>query len=427
MKKQGIGTVCVQSGYKAKNGEPRQMPIYQSTTYKYDTSAQLADIFNLDDPGYMYTRLANPSNDLVAAKIRDLEGGSAAILTSSGQAASFFSIFNIAQAGDHIVSSSSIYGGTYNLFSHTLKKMGIEFTFIPVSSSYDEIRAAIRPNTKALFGETISNPSLDVLDIETFAKAAHSCGIPLIVDNTFPTPVNCRPIEWGCDIVIHSTTKYIDGHASTVGGCIVDGGKFDWMAHKDKFPSLCEPDESYHGIVYADKFGMGGAFITKCVAHLMRDFGSIQSPQNAFYLNLGLESLHVRVARHCSNALALASFLEKHPAVESVKYPALPSSPDHALVEKYMPGGTCGVVSVILKGGRDRAERFMEALKIFQIETHVSDSRCCCLCPSLTTHRQMSDSELSAAGIPAALVRLSCGLEDAEDIICDVARALDAV
>ncbi len=423
----GIGTKCVQSGYRAKNGEPRQLPIYQSTTYRYETSGQLANIFNLEDPGYMYTRLANPTNDAVAAKICELEGGKAAILTSSGQAASFFSIFNLCSSGDHVVCSSSIYGGTYNLFKHTMSKMGIDFTFVRSDASLEELDVAFQPNTKAVFGETVSNPSLAVLDIETFAKAAHNHGVPLIIDNTFATPINCRPIEWGCDLVVHSTTKYMDGHAGTVGGAIVDAGNFDWMAHKDKFPSLCTPDDSYHGVVYAEKFGKEGAFITKCTAHLMRDFGSIQSPQNAYYINLGLESLHVRVQRHTSNGRTLATFLESHPAVESVNYPDLPSNPYYELAKKYLPNGSSGVVSVTLKGGRIAAEKFMEALKLFSIETHVSDSRCCCLCPSLTTHRQMSEEELLAAGVPAGLVRLSCGLEDPEDIIADVKNALDSV
>jgi len=422
-----INTKCVQAGYTPGNGEPRQIPIYQSTTFKYDTSEDMGKLFDLEATGYFYTRLQNPTNDYVAAKICALEGGTAAMLTSSGQAANFYAIFNIANCGDHVVASSTIYGGTYNLFAVTMKKMGIEFTFVSPDCTDEELEAAFRPNTKAVFGETIANPALTVLDIERFAKAAHSHGVPLIIDNTFATPVNCRPIEWGCDIVTHSTTKYIDGHGMTVGGCIVDSGKFDWLAHADKFPGLTTPDDSYHGVTYAEKFGLEGAFITKCTAQLMRDFGSIQSPQNAFLINAGLESLHVRMPRHCENGLAMAKFLKNHPAISFVTFPGLEGDKYYELAQKYMPNGTCGVVSFGFKGGRAAAEKFMKSLKIIAIETHVADARSCCLHPANATHRQMNDAELVACGITPDLVRLSCGIEDAEDLIADVAQALDQI
>lgn len=427
MSEYGIGTKAVQSGYRPGNGEPRQIPVIQSTTFKYDTSEDMGKLFDLEAPGYFYTRLQNPTNDYVAAKIADLEGGSAGMLTSSGQAANFLAMFNICECGDHIVASSSIYGGTFNLIAVTMKKMGIESTFVSPDCTREELDAAFRPETKLVFGETIANPALTVLDIEKFAAAAHDHGVPLIVDNTFPTPVNCRPIEWGADIVTHSTTKYMDGHAACVGGAIVDSGKFDWMAHADKFPGLCTPDESYHGITYAEKFGIEGAFITRCTTALMRDLGCIQSPQHAFILNLGLESLHVRMPRHVENGLATAEFLEKCPQVVAVSYPGLPSSPYHSLAQKYMPNGGCGVVSFELKGGRPAAEKFMKALKLASIETHVADSRTCCLNPATSTHRQMSDEQLAAAGIPAGMIRISCGLEDKEDIIADLKQALDTL
>ncbi|OUQ81106.1 O-acetylhomoserine aminocarboxypropyltransferase/cysteine synthase family protein [Flavonifractor sp. An100] len=422
-----INTKCVQGGYTPGNGEPRQIPIIQSTTFKYATSEDMGKLFDLEASGYFYTRLQNPTNDMVAAKICELEGGTAAMLTSSGQAANFYAIFNIANCGDHVVASSTIYGGTYNLFHVTMRKMGIDFTFVEPDCSDEELEAAFRPNTKAVFGETIANPALTVLDIERFAKAAHDHGVPLIVDNTFATPINCRPFEWGCDIVTHSTTKYMDGHGAGVGGCIVDSGKFDWMAHADKFPGLCTPDDSYHGITYAEKFGQGGAFITKCTAQLMRDFGSIQSPQNAFLLNLGLESLHVRMARHCENGLAVAKFLKNHPKVSFVTYPGLEGDKYYELAQKYMPNGTCGVVSFGVKGGRKAAEAFMKHLKLAAIETHVADARTCCLHPASATHRQMNDEELVAAGITADLVRMSCGIEDAADLIADIGQALDQI
>lgn len=422
-----IETKCVQGGYTPENGEPRQIPIVQSTTFKYATSEDMGKLFDLEASGYFYSRLQNPTCDTVAAKICELEGGSAAMLLSSGQAANFFSIFNIANCGDHVISSSSIYGGTYNLFAVTMKKMGIEFTFLSPDCTEEELNAAFRPNTKAVFGETIANPALTVLDIEKFAKAAHAHGVPLIVDNTFPTPVNCRPIEFGADIVTHSTTKYMDGHGVAVGGCIVDSGKFDWLAHADKFPGLCTPDDSYHGITYATKFGQGGAFITKATAQLMRDFGSTQSPQSAFYLNLGLESLHVRMERHCFNAEKVAQALEKHEKIGWVTYPSLPSDKYYPLAKKYLPKGSCGVVSFGVKGGRAAAERFMKALKIIAIETHVADARSCCLHPASATHRQMNDEELIAAGVPGDLVRLSCGLENYEDLIADIEQALETV
>ncbi len=420
-----IDTKCVQAGYRPGNGEPREVPIVQSTTFKYDTSADMGKLFDLEASGYFYTRLQNPTNDYVAAKIAALEGGTAGMLTSSGQAANFFAVFNIANQGDHVISSASIYGGTFNLFNVTMRKMGIDFTFVSPDCTEEELEAAFRPNTKAVFGESIANPALTVIDFEKFAKAAHAHGVPFIVDNTFPTPVNCRPIEFGADIVTHSTTKYMDGHGAAVGGAIVDAGKFDWMAHADKFPGLTTPDESYHGITYAEKFGLGGAFITKCTSQLMRDFGSIQAPQNAFLLNLGLESLHVRMKRHCDNGLALATFLSNHPKVAHVNYPGLPGDPYHKVAEKYMPNGTCGVVSFELKGGRAAAEAFMKELRIFAIETHVADARSCCLHPASSTHRQMSEEELLAAGVSAGLVRMSCGLESSEDLIRDVANALD--
>ena len=422
-----IETKCVQGGYTPGNGEPRQIPIVQSTTFKYATSEDMGKLFDLEASGYFYTRLQNPTNDYVAAKICELEGGTAAMLTSSGQAANFFALFNICSCGDHIVSSSSIYGGTFNLISVTMAKMGIEVTFVSPDCTDAELEAAFRPNTKAVFGETIANPALTVLDIEKFAKAAHAHGVPLIVDNTFATPVNCRPFAWGADIVTHSTTKYMDGHGAAVGGAIVDSGRFDWMAHADKFPGLCTPDDSYHGITYAEKFGREGAFITKCTAQLMRDFGAIQSPQNAFYLNLGLESLHVRMARHCENGQAVAEFLAQHPKVASVIYCGLPGDKYHLLAEKYLPHGSCGVVSFELKGGREAASTFMKHLKLAAIETHVADARTCCLNPASSTHRQMTDEQLAAAGVPAGLVRMSCGLENKQDLIDDIAQALDQV
>ena len=420
-----LNTRCVQGGYTPGNGEPRQIPIIQSTTFKYDTSEDMGRLFDLEAEGYFYTRLQNPTNDMVAAKIAELEGGTAAMLTSSGQAANFFALFNICENGSHIVSSSSIYGGTFNLIEVTMKKMGIDATFVSPDCTEEELNAAFKDNTRAVFGETIANPALTVLDIEKFARAAHAHGVPLIVDNTFPTPINCRPIEWGADIVTHSTTKYMDGHGAAVGGAIVDSGKFDWMAHADKFPGLCTPDESYHGITYAEKFGKEGAFITKCTAQLMRDLGCIQSPQHAFYLNLGLESLHVRMLRHVENAQAVAEFLESHEKVAHVSYSGLKSDPYYELGQKYLPNGGCGVVSFELKGGRAAAESFMKRLKLAAIETHVADARTCCLNPATSTHRQMNDEQLLAAGIPAGLVRISCGLEDKEDLIADLKQALE--
>lgn len=427
MEHRKIDTKCVQGGYTPKNGEPRQIPIVQSTTFKYDTSEDMGKLFDLEASGYFYTRLQNPTNDYVAAKICELEGGTAAMLTSSGQAASFFSVFNIASAGDHIVSSSTIYGGTYNLFAVTMKRMGIEFTFVKPDCSDEELNAAFKPNTKAVFGETIANPALAVLDIERFAKAAHAHGVPLIIDNTFATPVNCRPIEWGADIVIHSTTKYMDGHGAGVGGCIVDSGKFDWTKYPDKFPGLCTPDESYHGITYTERFGLAGAFITKATAQLMRDFGSIQSPQNAFLLNLGLESLHLRMKKHCENGLAVAKFVQNHPKIAWVTYPSLEGDKWYDLAQKYLPNGSCGVVSFGVKGGRAAAEKFMKSLRLAAIETHVADARTCCLHPASATHRQMNDSELAAAGISPDLVRFSCGIESSDDLIADISQALDKV
>lgn len=424
MNKKSIGTKCVQAGYRPGNGEPRQIPIIQSTTFKYDTSQDMGKLFDLEASGYFYTRLQNPTNDYVAAKIAALEGGSAAMLTSSGQAANFYAVFNIASCGDHVVASSSIYGGTYNLFAVTMKKMGVDFTFVSPYATDEELDAAFKPNTKAVFGETIANPALTVLDIEKFAAAAHRHGVPLIIDNTFATPINCRPFEWGADIVTHSTTKYMDGHGAGVGGCIVDSGKFNWLEHADKFPGLCTPDDSYHGITYAEKFGIEGAYITKATAQLMRDFGSIQSPQNAYILNLGLESLHVRVKRHCENGQAVAEFLNQHDKIELVKYCGLKGDKDYEMGQKYLPNGSCGVVSFGVKGGRAAAEKFMANLKVAAIETHVADARTCCLHPASSTHRQMTDSELEAAGVSPDLVRYSCGLEDAADLIADIENAL---
>ena len=420
-------TICVQGGYAPGSGEPRQIPIVQSTTFKYATSEDMGKLFDLEASGYFYSRLQNPTCDYVAAKIAALEGGTAAMLTSSGQAANFFALFNLASCGDHIVASSSIYGGTFNLISVTMARMGVEATFVSPDCTAEELEAAFRPNTKAVFGETIANPALTVLDIEKFAAAAHSHGVPLIVDNTFATPVGCRPFDWGADIVTHSTTKYMDGHGAAVGGAIVDSGKFDWMAHAEKFPGLCTPDDSYHGVTYAEKFGTEGAFITKCTAQLMRDLGSTPSPQSAFYLNLGLESLHVRMARHCENGQAVAEFLAAHPKVASVSYCGLPGDRYHALAEKYLPHGSCGVVSFELKGGREAAGVFMRRLKLAAIETHVADARTCCLNPASTTHRQMTDEQLSAAGVPAGLIRISCGLESREDLIDDIKQALEGV
>ena len=422
-----IGTICVQGGWRPGDGEPRQVPIYQNTTWKYDTSEHMGRLFDLEESGYFYTRLANPTNDAVAAKIAALEGGAAAMLTSSGQAANFFAVFNIAGAGDHVVASSAIYGGTYNLFAHTMARMGLECTFVDPHCTDEELAAAFRPNTKCVFGETIANPALAVLDIERFAAAAHDHGVPLIVDNTFPTPVLCRPIEWGADIVTHSTTKYMDGHGASVGGVIVDSGNFNWAAHADKFPGLTEPDESYHGVVYTERFGLEGAFITKATAQLMRDLGCIQAPQNAFIINLGLESLHLRMARHAANGRAIAEHLAAHPKVSWVRHPSLEGDSEAALAEKYLPEGSCGVVSFGVAGGREAAETFMAHLKLAQIATHVADARTCVLHPANATHRQMNDAELEAAGITSDLIRLSCGIEDAADLIADIDAALAAV
>ena len=422
-----IETKCVQGGYTPGNGEPRQIPIIQSTTFKYATSEDMGKLFDLEASGYFYTRLQNPTNDSVAAKICEMEGGSAAMLTCSGQAANLFAIFNIASCGDHVVASSSIYGGTYNLFAVTLKRMGIDFTFVSPDASEEELNAAFRENTKAMFGETIANPALTVLDLEKFAKVAHAHGVPLIIDNTFATPVNCRPFEWGADIVTHSTTKYMDGHGAAVGGCIVDSGKFDWTKYPEKFPGLCTPDESYHGITYTERFGLEGAFITKATAQLMRDLGSIQAPQNAFLLNLGLESLHVRMKRHCENGLAVAKYLQSDDRIAWVVYPELEGDKYYELAKKYMPNGTCGVVSFGVKGGRKAAEKFMKNLKLAAIETHVADARTCCLHPASATHRQMNDAELAAAGVSPDLVRFSCGIENSEDLIADIKQALDAM
>ncbi|MBR0236551.1 MAG: O-acetylhomoserine aminocarboxypropyltransferase/cysteine synthase [Thermoguttaceae bacterium] len=422
-----IATRCVQGGYTPKNGEPRQIPIIQSTTFKYDTSEDMGLLFDLKASGYFYTRLQNPTNDFVAAKICELEGGTAALLTSSGQAANFFAIFNLCSAGDHVVSSAAIYGGTFNLFAVTMKRMGIEFTFVAPDATDEELEAAFRPNTKAVFGETISNPSLDILDIERFAAAAHRHGVPLIIDNTFPTPINCRPFEWGCDIVTHSTTKYMDGHATSVGGAIIDSGKFNWDEHADIFPGLTTPDESYHGITYTKQFGQGAAYITKCVAQLMRDFGAIPSPHNSFLLNIGLESLHLRMQRHCQNAQAVAEFLDANPKVAWVNFSGLPNNKYYALAQKYMPNGTCGVVSFGLVGGRAAAERFMKELKVAIIATHVADAHSCCLHPANATHRQLSDAELEACGVKPDMIRFSVGIEDIKDILGDIENALKVV
>ena len=425
MNKLGMETRCIQAGYTPGNGEPRQIPIIQSTTFKYATSEEMGKLFDLEASGYFYSRLQNPTCDMVAAKICALEGGSAAMLTGSGQAANFMTIFNIAGYGDHVVSSTAIYGGSFNLFNVTMRRMGIDFTFVDPDCTEEELRAAFKPNTKAQFGETIANPALTVLDIEKFAKVAHEHGVPLIVDNTFATPVNCRPFEWGADIVTHSTTKYMDGHASAVGGVIVDSGKFDWTKYPDKFPGLCTPDDSYHGVTYTERFGLEGAFITKCTAQLMRDLGCIQSPQSAFILNLGLESLPFRMKQHCANAQAIAEYLQRNEKVAWVKYCGLKGDKYYDLAQKYMPNGSCGVISFGLKGGRKAAETFMKHLKLGSIETHVADSRTCCLHPASATHRQMTDEQLDAAGVGADLIRLSCGLENVNDLLADIAQAID--
>lgn len=427
MNNKRIETKCVQGGYTPGNGEPRQIPIIQSTTFKYDTSEDMGKLFDLEASGYFYSRLQNPTCDTVAAKICEMEGGSAAMLLSSGQAASFFATFNICENGGHIVSSSAIYGGTYNLFAVTMKKMGISCTFVDPDCTEEELDAAFTPDTKLVFGETIANPALKVLDIEKFARVAHKHGVPLIIDNTFATPVHCRPIEWGADIVTHSTTKYMDGHGAAVGGCIVDSGKFDWMKYADKYPGLCTPDDSYHGITYAEKFGIEGAYITKATAQLMRDLGTTPSPQSAFILNLGLESLHVRIKRHFENALAVAKFLEKNEKISWVSFSGLESDKYYELAKKYMPDGTCGVISFGVRGGRKAAEKFMKSLRLIAIETHVADARSCCLHPANSTHRQMSDEELIAAGVPADLIRLSCGLENSADLIEDIENALNNI
>lgn len=421
-----VETMCIHEGWKPKNGEPRELPIYQSTTFKYDSSDDMGKLFDLEAEGYFYTRLQNPTNDMVAAKICAMEGGCAAMLTSSGQAANFYAMFNICENGDHFIASSSIYGGTYNLFGVTMKKMGIECTFVDQNLSEEELEKYFKPNTKAVFGETITNPTVSVLDIEKFARVAHKHGVPLIVDNTFATPVNCRPFEWGADIVTHSTTKYMDGHAVSVGGCIVDSGNFDWMAHKEKFPGLTTPDESYHGITYAERFGKG-AYITKATAQLMRDFGSIQSPQNAFYLNLGLESLAVRMERHCANALAVAKFLKANDKVAWVHYADLEDDEYHEMAKKYLPKGSCGVLSFAIKGGRANAIAFMDSLKFASIVTHVADAKTCLLHPASHTHRQMSEEQLLEAGVSPDLIRLSVGIENVEDIIADLQQALDQI
>ena len=427
MNNTNIETKCIHEGYQPGKGEPRQLPIYQSTTFKYNTSDEMGALFDLEAEGYFYTRLQNPTNDAVAAKICAMEGGVAAMLTSSGQAANFYAIFNICEAGDHFIASSAIYGGTYNLFGVTMKKMGIECTFVDQDLPEEELEKYFKPNTKAVFGETITNPTVSVLDFEKFARLAHSHGVPLIVDNTFATPVNCRPFEWGADIVTHSTTKYMDGHGTQVGGCIVDSGKFDWMAHADKFPGLCTPDDSYHGITYAEKFGMAGAYITKATEQLMRDFGSTPAPQNSFLLNVGLESLHVRMKKHCENGMAVAEYLKGHDKITWVNYPGLEDSKYADLVKKMLPNGTCGVVSFGIKGGRSAAETFMKNLKLAAIETHVADARTCCLHPANATHRQMNEAELEACGIGPDLIRFSCGLEAAEDLIADIEQALEKV
>ncbi len=427
MNKLGMETRAIQAGYAPGNGEPRQIPIYQSTTFKYATSEEMGKLFDLEASGYFYSRLQNPTCDMVAAKICAMEGGTAAMLTGSGQAATFMTIFNICGQGDHVVASSAIYGGSFNLFNVTMRRMGIDFTFVDPDCTEEELCAAFRPNTKALFGETIANPALTVLDIEKFAKVAHAHGVPLIVDNTFATPVNCRPIEWGADIVTHSTTKYMDGHASCVGGCIVDSGKFDWTKYPDKFPGLCTPDESYHGVTYTQRFGLEGAFITKCTAQLMRDLGCIQSPQSAFILNLGLESLPFRMKQHCANAQTVAEYLQGNEKVAWVKYCGLKGDKYYDLAKKYMPNGSCGVISFGLKGGRKAAETFMKHLQLGSIETHVADSRTCCLHPASSTHRQMTDAELDAAGVGADLIRLSCGLESVQDLLADLEQAIEKV
>ena len=419
-------TLCVQAGWKPKNGDPRVLPIIQSTTYKYDNTEEMADLFDLKKEGYFYTRLQNPTNDAVASKIAALEGGVGAVLTSSGQAANFYAVFNICEAGDHIVTSNEIYGGTYNLFGVTLKKLGIECTFVNPEASEEEISAAFRPNTKALFGETISNPGCKVLDIEKFARIAHKHGVPLIVDNTFPTPINCRPFEWGADIVTHSTTKYMDGHATQVGGCVVDSGNFDWDAHADKFPGLTTPDESYHGLTYTKKFGKLG-YVTKLVAQLMRDLGSIPAPMNSFLLNLGLETLHLRVPRHCENAQRVAEFLNNDPRVAWVHYSGLPGDESHQLAQKYLPNGSCGVIAFGLKGTRETAIKFMDSLEFINIVTHVADARTCVLHPASHTHRQMSDEQLREAGVAPDLIRLSVGIEDVSDILAEIQQALDKI
>ena len=427
MSQHRISTQCIHAGYTPGNGEPRNIPIVQSTTFRYATGEQMGALFDLEASGYFYTRLQNPTNDHVAAKICALEGGTAAMLTSSGQAASFYAIFNIVSCGEHVVCSSSIYGGTYNLFAVTMKRMGIDFTFVDPDCTEEELNAAFRPETRAVFGETIANPALTVLDIEKFAKAAHAHGVPLIVDNTFATPVNCRPFEHGADIVIHSTTKYMDGHANAVGGAIVDSGKFDWTRYPDKFPGLCTPDESYHGVTYTERFGLEGAYITKATAQLMRDFGAIPSPQNAYYLNIGLETLPLRMKQHCANALEVAKFLQAHEKVSWVKYPSLPGDAYYELARKYLPNGSCGVVSLGVKGGRAAAERFMAGLKLASIATHVADAKTCVLHPASATHRQMNDQELAAAGISPDLVRFSVGIEDVDDILADLEQALACV
>lgn len=421
-----VSTLCVHGGYQPENGEPRQLPIWQSTTFKYDSTDDMADLFDLKKEGYFYTRLQNPTNDQVAKKIATLEGGIGAMLTSSGQAANFFAVFNICEAGDHIVVSNEIYGGTYNLFSVTLKKLGIDCTFVNQHDTEEEMAKAFRPNTKLLFGETVSNPGCKVLDIEKFARIAHSHGVPLIIDNTFPTPVNCRPFEWGADIVTHSTTKYMDGHGTQVGGCVVDSGNFDWESHAEKFPGLCTPDDSYHGLTYTKAFGKM-AYMTKLVAQLMRDLGSIAAPQNAFLLNLGLETLHVRMERHCSNAQKVAEFLSQDERVAWVNYPGLPDNEDYALAQRYMPKGTCGVMSLGLKGDRATAVKFMDSLRLISIVTHVADTRTCVLHPASHTHRQLSDEQLREAGIAPDLIRLSVGIEDIDDILDDLRQALDKI
>ena len=427
MARPGLGTRCVQAGYSPKNGEPRQIPIIQSTTFKYESSAEMGKLFDLEASGYFYSRLQNPTNDAVAARIAALEGGTAAMLTGSGMSAIFFSVFNIVGAGDHLVSSSSIYGGSFNLFSVTMKRMGVEVTFVDPDCSPEELDAAFRPNTKAMYGETIANPALTVLDIEKFAAAAHRHGVPLILDNTFATPINCRPFEWGADIVVHSTTKYMDGHAGALGGAIVDSGRFDWTKYPDKYPGLCTPDESYHGVTYTERFGLGGAYITKATVQLMRDLGSIPSPQNCFLLNIGLETLPLRMAKHCANAQAVAEYLEKHPKVAWVNYAGLPGNKYYERARKYLPNGSCGVVSFGVKGGRSAAETFMAGLKLASIATHVADAKTCVLHPASSTHRQMNDEELAAAGVAPDLVRFSVGIEDVKDIIADLEQALAGV